>query len=176
MSKYHGFENGWTLTEVLVTLIVMGILATIAYPSMMNILYTMEARKVESSINNALIFARSESYTRRYNLMVCFADKMNVCHKQADEKIIVFKDINENNIFDLGELIQEYHLGLKYGRLDMRVSLGRDYIKYFANTGTPRGHFGHIKYCSESDRVALSYKIVVAHQGMIRKEKEKVGC
>lgn len=176
MGGYKRCEKGWTLMEMMVVLTIIGILVAIAYPGMMGLLYSMESKKVEHIIHNALIFARSESYIIRQNLLVCPANKFNICHKQASEKIIIFRDINDNNQFDMGELIQEYHLGLKYGRLDMRVSLGRNYIKYFSNTGTPRGHFGHIKYCSESDRIALSYKIVVAHQGMIRKEQEKVGC
>lgn len=167
--KEQKTQWAYTLIEMMVVLVIIGVMVAIAYPSMMNLLYRMESKRVESVIVNALTDVRNETYIRRQNLMVCLATKLNVCHKQAGEKMLVFRDTNASNQFDEGELVREYRLGLRYGRLEMRVSSSRDYMKYFSNTATPRGHFGHIKYCSDDQ--ALSYKIVISHQGRIRREE-----
>lgn len=169
-------QQGFTLTEIMATIIIIGILVAIAYPSMMEIFRRMEARKVESVIYSALIDARNESYITRQNLIVCPADESNICNKLSKKKIIIFRDFDNNATFNEGEMVREYDLNLKYGYLNMRVSLARNYIKYFGNSATPRGHFGHIKYCSESSKQELSYRMVLTHQGRIRKSLEEVGC
>lgn len=168
-------QAGFTLTELLVVVIIMGVIVAMAYPSFMDMLYRMEAKKVEAAIHAALMEARNESHVTKQNVIVCPVDASDLCHKQGVRKIVVFADVNDNAQFNDGSLIKTYDLNLKYGRLDMRVSLGRHYIKYFGSSATPRGHFGHIKYCSDK-RPDLSYKMILNRNGLMRKSVEEVGC
>ena len=167
-------ESGLTLAELLVVVSIVGVVALMAYPNVMEMVYRMESKRVESVIHEALRSARNESHIRRRNIIVCPASKQNVCDKTAKEKMIVFVDLNNNHRLDVGELIQVYELNLKHGRLDMRVSLSRNYIKYFGGSATPRGHFGHIKYCSMSSKQELSYRVVLTHQGRVYRREG--GC
>lgn len=169
-----GRQRAFTLIELMVVVIVMGVICMIAYPNVMRALWGMEANNVASVITDALKEARSQSYITKQNIIMCPADESNRCHRQAGVKIIVFRDLDGNARLDDGELIKEYGLNLKYGRIDMRMSASRHYIKYFGASASPRGHFGHIKYCSVSDE--LSYRIVLTHTGVVRKRVDDVGC
>lgn len=171
-----GEQKGLTLIELMVVVIVIAVISMIAYPGIMKSLQKMEANHVASIITAALKQARAQSHITKQNVIVCPADEFNLCHRQLGEKIIVFKDLDGNARLDDGELMMEHELNLKYGRLDMRVSASRHYIKYFGSSASPRGHFGHIKYCSVSDDARLSYKIILTHMGAVRKSFEDVGC
>nr|WP_275436934.1 GspH/FimT family pseudopilin [Moraxella nonliquefaciens] len=169
-------QKGLTLIELMVVVIVIAVISMIAYPGIMKSLQKMEANHVASIITDALKQARAQSHITKQNIIVCPADEFNLCHRQLGKKIIVFKDLDGNARLDDGELMMEHELNLKYGRLDMRVSASRHYIKYFGSSASPRGHFGHIKYCSVSDDARLSYKIILTHMGAVRKSFEDVGC
>ena len=171
-----GEQKGLTLIELMVVVIVIAVISMIAYPGIMKSLQKMEANHVASIITAALKQARAQSHITKQNIIVCPADEFNLCHRQLGKKIIVFKDLDGNARLDDGELMMEHELNLKYGRLDMRVSASRHYIKYFGSSASPRGHFGHIKYCSVSDDARLSYKIILTHMGAVRKSFEDVGC
>ena len=171
-----GEQKGLTLIELMVVVIVIAVISMIAYPGIMKSLQKMEANHVASIITAALKQARAQSHITKQNIIVCPADEFNLCHRQLGKKIIVFKDLDGNAHLDDDELMMEHELNLKYGRLDMRVSASRHYIKYFGSSASPRGHFGHIKYCSVSDDARLSYKIILTHMGAVRKSFEDVGC
>lgn len=171
-----GEQKGLTLIELMVVVIVIAVISMIAYPGIMKSLQKMEANHVASIITDALKQARAQSHITKQNIIVCPADEFNLCHRQLGKKIIVFKDLDGNARLDDDELMMEHELNLKYGRLDMRVSASRHYIKYFGSSASPRGHFGHIKYCSVSDDARLSYKIILTHMGAVRKSFEDVGC
>lgn len=171
-----GEQKGLTLIELMVVVIVIAVISMIAYPGIMKSLQKMEANHVASIITAALKQARAQSHITKQNIIVCPADEFNLCHRQLGKKIIVFKDLDGNARLDDDELMMEHELNLKYGRLDMRVSASRHYIKYFGSSASPRGHFGHIKYCSVSDDARLSYKIILTHMGAVRKSFEDVGC
>ena len=171
-----GGQRAFTLIELMVVVIVVGVICMIAYPNVMRALRGMEANNVASVITDALKEARSQSHITKQNIIMCPADESNRCYRQAGVKIIVFRDLDGNARLDDGELIKEYDLNLKHGRIDMRVSASRHHIKYFGSSASPRGHFGHIKYCSVSDDARLSYKIILTHMGAVRKSFEDVGC
>ena len=169
-----GGQRAFTLIELMVVVIVVGVICMIAYPNVMRALRGMEANNVASVITDALKEARSQSHITKQNIIMCPADESNRCYRQAGVKIIVFRDLDGNARLDDGELIKEYDLNLKHGRIDMRVSASRHHIKYFGASASPRGHFGHIKYCSVSDE--LSYRIVLTHTGVVRRRVDDVGC
>lgn len=165
--------NGMTLFEVLVVLAIVAILWVLAYPSMMNYLYGAEARRIQSILTLAHQEARIESYIKKQNVVMCLATQDNQCHKTADAQVLVFYDRDNNQQLNAGELVSRYDLALKYGKVEMRASASRDYMKYFGSTSTPKGHFGHIKYCSVSMQARFSYRAVVSMQGRVSVQE---GC
>lgn len=160
------YEQAFTLFEILVVIAIMAILAVLAYPSFMHYLHASESRQVRSILSVANHQARLESYVKKQNVVLCLATIDDVCHKTANDKVLVFYDRDNNQKLDHGELISSHVLNLKHGTVEMRVSASRNYMKYFGSTGTPKGHFGHIKYCSMSAQ-KLSHRTVVTLQGGI---------
>ena len=163
-------QSGISLLEMMIVVALMTVIATLAYPSFKQMLHGMEAKRVKSALMMILKEARLVSFSNRQNLVVCLANKDNHCHNRAKDKVIIFIDGDDNQRLDEGELVREYGLNIKYGELEMNVSARRHYIKYFGDSGVPRGHFGHIKYCS-AENLRFDHKIIITSTGYVREEE-----
>ncbi len=178
-SRYYG-KQGFTLIELITTLAVLAIIATIAAPSILSYLANMEAKRIKHDMINTLTVAKAESYIQRQNLLVCLSDAGGRCDKNAKEALLSFVDNNDDKHFDVGidELINELRLNPKYGTLHLRAG-GRDYIRFYGDTGQPRGHFGHIKYCPSSTYSQSMYQISFSQIGIIKYKPNSIhstGC
>lgn len=65
-------EQGWSLTELLTVLAIMGILAGLAWPSYQTIAARVQARSATSEIASELRLARQLAMARRERLRVIF--------------------------------------------------------------------------------------------------------
>ncbi len=74
----HAPSKGFTLVELMVTLVVAVILMTVAVPSMMSIYEASRADNEISRIQDALRFARNHAVSYGASVMVCPADG-NAC-------------------------------------------------------------------------------------------------
>lgn len=61
-------EQGFTLVELIVTIVVLAIITMIATPYILEQLARMEAKRIESQIRNTLTLAKAESYIRNPTL------------------------------------------------------------------------------------------------------------
>ena len=154
-------KYGFTLIELIVTVAVLTIIVMIATPYILEQLASMEAKRIESQIKNTLKLAKAESHIRRQNLLVCLSNDGATCHRDSYKKLLLFLDANDNKNFDLGvdDLLEEQALEPKYSTLYLRVGNNRHYTKFWGDSGKPRGHFGHIKYCPTSTYNHAMYQI-----------------
>ncbi|WP_230660700.1 pilus assembly FimT family protein [Psychrobacter sp. I-STPA10] len=161
---------GFTLVELLVTIILVGIIIAIATPSFISLLYRLEAKDIRNKITTAMRVAKVESFTRHQYVIMCLANANNLCHKNATDRLIVFTDTNNNQRYDNNQdiLLSIQALDLDYGHTFLRASLGRHYIKFFGDTGRPRGHYGHIKYCPDLTTNPNKYLISLNQNGGIK--------
>ena len=152
---------GFTLIELIVTVAVLAIIVMIATPYILEQLASMEAKRIEGQIKNTLKLAKAESLIRRQDLLVCLSNNGGTCDRDSYKKLLLFLDKNDNKNFDLGvdDLLEEQALEPKYSTLYLRVGNKRHYTKFWGDSGSPRGHFGHIKYCPTSNYNHNMYQI-----------------
>lgn len=99
MKKYSGF----TLIELMVTLMVAAILVGVAIPSMSNFLNEQSLVSDVARLKSALSFARSEAITRSAGISVCASTDGATCSGgDWADGWIVFRDQNGNMAPDLG--------------------------------------------------------------------------
>lgn len=167
--KHH---QGFTLVELMVTITVLAIIITIAAPTIQTQLASMEAKRVKNQLENILTLAKAESYSRRENVLVCLSDTSKHCHRDADKTLLLFIDKNGNNDFDaeIDFLLIQRSLNLRYSKLNLRVGARRHYIKFWGDSGTPRGHFGHIKYCPTVAYNTAMYLISFNQTGIVKQK------
>ena len=162
-------ERGFTLVELIVTIAVLTIITMIATPYVLEQLARMEAKRIESQIRNTLTLAKAESYIRRQDLLVCLSNNGAICDRDSYKQLLLFLDRNNNKNFDLGvdDLLEEQALEPKYSTLYLRVGDKRHYTKFWDDSGKPRGHFGHFKYCPTSTYNHTMYQISFSQGGRV---------
>lgn len=67
-AKKHAPMAGFTVIELLVTVLILAILATIAAPNMTSFILATRVKSAASDLYSALIFARSEAIKRNANI------------------------------------------------------------------------------------------------------------
>ncbi len=162
--------NGFTLTELMVTIAILAIIVALAYPSFQQMLYNMEAKRFQNVIETTINKAKATSYMHHRRVFMCFLDKKDKCNRNGNQQLILFFDKNSNNKFDptIDTLIDSSNLNLKYAKIYFRVSLGRHYSRFSADTGMPRGFFGRVEYCPIDNNNLNKYKMTFNQFGIIR--------
>lgn len=153
-------RNGFTLVELIVTVAVLAIITMIATPAILTQLAHMEAKRIRYDITDTLKLAKAESLIRHQNLLVCLSDGNGRCNRDSNTTLLLFVDKNDNQYFDSGidDLLEQQTLNPKYGTLHLRAGKRR-YVKFYGDSGAPRGHFGHFKYCPSSTYSQEMYQI-----------------
>ena len=171
-STVNRHNKGFTLVELIVTVCVLAIIVMIVAPVIRTHLASMEAKRIQSQLENSLALAKAESYIRRQNVIVCLSDTGGRCHRDSDKTLLLFIDKNDNNHFDaqVDSLVVQQSLNPKYSKLSLRVGSRRHYTKFWGDSGKPRGHFGHIKYCPIVAYNEAMY-LISFNQGGIVKQK-----
>lgn len=163
-------RNGFTLVELIVAVTVLAIIVAIATPSILTQLTRMEAKRVKTQLQNTLALAKAESYITRQDVLVCLSNNGRRCNRNADKTLLAFVDTNDNKRFDarVDTLLTQEQLNLKYSTLKLRVGSRRNYTKFWGDSGKPRGHFGHIKYCPTSSHNESMYQISFNQAGIVK--------
>ena len=162
-------DSGFTLIELMVTVTILAIIATIAAPSFSKMLADMEGKRLRNHITSTLNTGKAESLMRRQDITACLANSQNECNKEGQESLFLFIDRDENQRFDEAQdtLLIKYALNAKYGSLHLRAG-NRHYIRFAGDSGRPRGFFGHIKYCPTSSYSNAMYQVSFSQTGIIR--------
>ncbi len=90
-------QNGFTLIEVVIVFVILGVIAAIAIPSFFSFLPNMRLRSATRDVYSTMIAAKTEAMRRGENVTILF-DAVNNDYR-------MFLDANANNLFDAGETV-----------------------------------------------------------------------
>ena len=118
-------QRGFTLTELLVTVAVAGVLAMMAVPNMRSFVQNNRLSSASNDLLRSFNLARTEAIKHQTNVVVCASALPTAaapsCSYGALNGWIVFQDTNLNWQFDAGEPIFERHV-----LLDSSVTVKKD--------------------------------------------------
>lgn len=88
--------KGFTLIEAMITVAVLAIISAIAAPSLTPIIDSNRASSAATSIQGAILFARSEAIKRNEEVSVCPSTNQSTCSDSTDWQTgwIVYTEIN----------------------------------------------------------------------------------
>lgn len=101
-------ETGFTIIELLVTVVVVGILAALAMPSFQDLVRKRNATTVAETFVSDMRFARSESLKRTTPVTVCQSSNSATCSAVAGAWVtgwITFIDFNGNGAVDMDDTL-----------------------------------------------------------------------
>lgn len=161
-------SRGVTLVELMVTLSILAIVAATALPNFNQFLAKMRVDNEISALHRLLLTTRNLAINLGQDVTLCPINDNNVCTTDWRKKIIIFNDINDNQIYEptLNEKLFRTKDSIK--QVDnLEYGYRRNRVKY-APTGrtTGWGSNGTFKYCPERDE-SLNRGIVVATSGRI---------
>lgn len=174
-------SDGFTLVELIVTMSILAIIVTIAFPHIMTYLTNMEAKRIRYAVTNSLNQAKAESFIYRKDVLLCLSGPEKKCERDSDQLLLIFFDNNKNNKYDSAtdSLIEAQVLNPMYGSMHLRAG-NRSYVKFAGDSGNPHAHYGHIKYCPRSIYSQAKYQISFNQAGIIKykpdSKKEKTDC
>lgn len=106
-------QAGYTLTELMLTLAVAGVLAAIAVPNMRTFVLNNHLSGASNDLLRSFQMARSEAIKRQHDVVVCASTDPTAtnpaCSYGSFNGWVVFEDKNSNWQFDSGEAVIERH-------------------------------------------------------------------
>ena len=165
-----GEAQGFTLLELLVTLVVLGIVIGMGSVVMVKNMQKMEAMTLSSQLKTFLVEARQDALIYQDTVVGCTANDNLQCVQVGGEQLISFLDKNENHVYDaaVDQLNHQVDLTLKFGYLVTGIALNRSYIEFKPDSGRPIRYMGNIRYCCDAEDHNNSFKITFNKTGIIK--------
>jgi type IV fimbrial biogenesis protein FimT len=179
-------SNGFTLIELMITLVIAAILITVGVPSFRDILVRNRVASHQLDLISSLNLARSEAVSRGTLIGVCGRSTATACVTNNDWSggWLIFVDDDNDGIRDAGEeILRNYdYQGSSEAIVDdntFSVYLSfnqRGYLSTIATTGTPiLDGRATIKICEEGDDLFMARAVIIGPTGRVSKSYDLDG-
>ena len=162
--------KGVTLIELIVSISVTAILATIALPNFNEFIIKIRVDNEISQLHRMLLITRNSAINSGQKTILCPLSNNSQCTTQWQNELSVFVDVNNNNQLDANEKVIKKSTAIKtddtliYGKTRTHVT--------FSPTGQLSGLTnGTFRYCPK-DNTQYARGVVVARSGRIYQSED----
>lgn len=169
-------ESGFTLIELIITLVILSILISISLPAYHQFRAQQEHSQLLPTLRNLINLSKNNAAIYHQHITICSSVNSIDCeYHQWNKNILVFSDPNKNNLKENTEqLHSQLKMDLNYGELTWHGNATHgNTIAFQGDTGLPRGSQGSFHYCSFSSP-DKNTRYVVNEMGHIR--TESISC
>ena len=157
-------DKGFTLAELLVSMTILAVLAALAVPSFNNLLNRQAISQQAWEVRRALELARGLAVAEQQVWKVCMADLNLQCVKQQGQRLLVFRDSNNDHLVNGQDKLQ---LNLQIQSRNIRLSAsGRSYIR-FKGSGEALDS-GNFSFCGNDKSSQYGRQTIVFRSGRVR--------
>lgn len=156
--------QGFTLVELLFSMAILAILVSLTAPSFNNMLNRQAVSHQAWEVRRALELARGLAVADQQTWKVCMADIDRQCVKQRGQRLLVFRDNNNDHLLNGDEKLQ---LDLKIQSKNIRLrASGRSYIRF--NGSGEALDSGHFLFCGNDSASEYGRQTIVFRSGRVR--------
>jgi type IV fimbrial biogenesis protein FimT len=159
--------NGFTLLELLITISIAVIVTTIVQPSAQKVLQQSRITANINQMSGLIRFARTHAITQLSDITLCPSNNMKTCDGNWRHHLIVFEDLNDNQVLDNQERLLASAQALSEGH---KIKGSRRLIS-FKHTGSMASPASLI-LCHRNNENTLARGIYVSLQGRVRLTKD----
>jgi type IV fimbrial biogenesis protein FimT len=162
------YQKAFSLFELLITLGIISIIATLAIPNWKSLLSQVENHTLRIQLQRTLAYARSQALLRGVKVTLCGAGKNHQqCATQWLDGILVFTDADGSATITSPDQILHIITGQpEHGELHWRSSFKKSYLQIQPG-GMTNGENGTFWYC-DHHAAAASWALVVSLAGRAR--------
>lgn len=158
--------KGFTLFELLITIAILGITLGFGVPSFNSMIKSSIQTAHSEQVFVSIQYARHTSVTREERTFFCFSENGRDCDRRASRYLMVFIDKNNDRLATPEEIIHFNTFDGKTPNILLRVSGGRDYMRFNANGTTSEP--GSVQICPPSGEEEYASGVIVNFGGRPR--------
>jgi len=171
MMKNHGL----TLLELLVSLAIIGLLASMAIPSFANTIKRSNSLTVAYQLMGLVQFARTEAISKSVPVTICGSSTGSQCNNDWSKTILIFTDINDNGLMDDDDVLLQTTVSLQNGgTLSWRSFRNKPYLQMEPN-GMTYFQNGNFTYCPPDHDAHYALHWIINVTGHLRIAQDKNG-
>jgi len=161
----NSIVKGFTLIELMVSVSVTSILATIALPNFSEFIIKMRVDNEISHLHRMLLITRNAAINSGQKAIICPLDNNSQCSTQWQNELSVFIDVNNNKMLDANENVIKIRAAIT---IEDKLVYGKGRTKItFKPTGQLSGLAnGTFRYCPQNYK-NHSRGIVIARSGRV---------
>lgn len=101
-------SKGFTLVELMITLVVIGVVAAIAFPSFQSLIRSSRVATAHNELIGMVNLARNDAIRNNQGGVVCGSSNGTTCNGQWGAGMMVFSDSDGDGVFSSSETVLRY--------------------------------------------------------------------
>ncbi len=176
MTNTKNRESGFTLIELMITLVLIAVIVGLAGPPFRDMLLNNRVSSVANTFMSSLLFARSEALKRNAAVRICKTADGSACTTSGgwDQGWLIYADSDEDGNVDDNEVLQQE--GSIASDLTINAATNNNWIEYRSN-GSAVGNNGVLTadtrfvVCSPDGDIDKARVVTVSTTGRPRQSK-----